>query len=289
MNDLDLRKLRYFRAVATHLHFGRAAAELHIAQPVLTRQIRAFEQELGVQLFERSRRGTTLTPQGQTLLEEADTVLRTVSATLRRLRLSTRTQQTLTLGFMPGIILTPVVRALTKRFPEVQVEVLRTSWDDQVETVLDGRVDASFVRLPIVESGLRVVPLFEEPRVVIVPVGHPLAAVDTVTLAELAELELLQDPRAVPEWRDAAAALRGSAAVDRGAQAQTVEEKLELVASERGIVVLPASTASFYTRPDLTYRPVADIVPGRVALAFEATRHTPVLTAVEEVARDLLG
>jgi DNA-binding transcriptional LysR family regulator len=69
--DLDMRKLRYFVAVAEELNFGRAAERLHIAQPVLSRQIRSFESELGVQLFARDSRGTQLTAAGKQLLEDA--------------------------------------------------------------------------------------------------------------------------------------------------------------------------------------------------------------------------
>ena len=73
--DLDLRKMRYFVAVAEQLNFGRAAQELHIAQPVLSRQIRALEQELKVELFERDKRATRLTPAGQALLDDARPLL----------------------------------------------------------------------------------------------------------------------------------------------------------------------------------------------------------------------
>ena len=80
MADLDLRKLRYFVAVAEHLHFGRAAESLHIAQPVLSRQIRALEDELKVQLFVRDKRATELTPAGRQLLAHAGPLLASADA-----------------------------------------------------------------------------------------------------------------------------------------------------------------------------------------------------------------
>jgi DNA-binding transcriptional LysR family regulator len=274
-DDLDLRKLRYFVAVAEELNFVRAAERLHIAQPVLTRQIKVLEHELGVQLFNRSTRGTALTPAGAELLHDARTMLRSATAMQRRVRQAARGGSRLTIGFMPGILPTETVRALRERFPELEVEVIRTSWDDQVEMVLDGRIDASFVRFPIDRRGLTVIPLFTEPRVVALPAGHPLAARASVGLVDLAALELLQDPAAVPEWRSAAAPAR----------ARTVEEKLEMVAGERGVVILPTSTALFYTRPDVVYRPVDDLPPNQVALVHEAKRETPELLAMDEIVR----
>ncbi|HEY9339887.1 MAG TPA: LysR family transcriptional regulator, partial [Kribbella sp.] len=82
--DLDLRKLRYFVAVAEELHFGRAAERLHIAQPVLSRQIRALEDELRAQLFARTRRSTELTASGRQLLDDARPLLAAADATRRR-------------------------------------------------------------------------------------------------------------------------------------------------------------------------------------------------------------
>ena len=75
----------------------------------------------------------------------------------------------------PGILPTAPVRTLRERFPDLRVDVVRTSWDDQVEMVLDGRIDASFVRFPINRRGLTVIPLYTEPRVVVLPATHPLA------------------------------------------------------------------------------------------------------------------
>jgi DNA-binding transcriptional LysR family regulator len=285
LDDLDLRKLRYFVAVAEELSFIRAAERLHIAQPVLTRQIKVLEGELGVELFVRSTRGTALTHVGMGFLDDARAILRSATAVQRRVRKAAHGGSQLTIGFMPGILPTETVRALRERFPDLRIEVVRTSWDDQVEMVLDGRIDASFVRFPIKRRGLTVIPLYTEPRVVVLPATHPLAARETVTIADLALLDLLQDPEAVPEWRDASAALRatGRPAGSQSSRARTVEEKLEMVAGEHGFVILPESTAQFYTRPDVTHRPIHDLTPSQVALVFDASRSSMELRAIEEI------
>ncbi|MEV4517162.1 LysR substrate-binding domain-containing protein [Dactylosporangium sp. NPDC049525] len=287
-DDLDLRKLRYFVAVAEELSFIRAAERLHIAQPVLTRQIKALERELGVKLFVRSTRGTVLTPPGVGFVDEARVILRSATAAQRRVRQAARGGSQLTIGFMPGILPTATVRALRERFPDLRVEVVRTSWDDQVAMVLDGRIDASFVRFPADGRGLTVIPLYTEPRVVVLPVTHPLAARGSVRLADLVMLDLLQQPEAIPEWWEASAARRRTPrpAGPQPSRVWTVEEKLEMVAGERGVVILPESTAQFYTRPDVTYRSVDDLPPNQVALAYEANRNSVELRAIEEIVHE---
>ncbi|GHG45461.1 MULTISPECIES: LysR family transcriptional regulator [Amycolatopsis] len=285
--DFDLRKLRYFVAVAEELHFGRAAARLHIAQPALSRQIRALENELKTPLFVRDRRTTVLTAAGEQLLADARDLLAAAEAVHRRVSAAAEAKPVLTVGFMPGIVVTPAVRALARRRPDAGVRLLRTSWHDQVEVLHDGRVDVSIIRLPADQRGLTVRPLFTEPRVVMVPAGHRLAGKESVSVAELADEHLLQDPDAVPEWRDIALELRKP---DRPEvpRIHSVEEKLELVAAGAGISVIPLSTATFYTRPDVLGIPVEDIGPNQVSLAWLATRRSPLIDAFLDAAASLV-
>ncbi|MFF0731183.1 LysR family transcriptional regulator [Streptomyces chartreusis] len=286
--DLDLRKLRYFVAVAEELHFGRAAERLHIAQPVLSRQIRSLEDELGAEVFDRGRRGTLLTPAGKQLLEDAVPLLASAQALVRRVKSSAQGTQSLTIGFMPGITVTPAMVAFTAHHPDVNVRLLRTTWEDQVAVLLDGRADVGIVRLPIDRQGLEVRPLFREPRVVMVPVGHRLADRRSVTVKDLAAEHLLQDPDAVPEWRDVALELQSGERPEVPVIHQ-VEEKLELVAAGAGICVLPLSTANFYTRPDVIPLPVDDLVPNEVALAWVAARRSPLIRDFAAAAADTLA
>ncbi|MEV5146191.1 LysR substrate-binding domain-containing protein [Streptomyces sp. NPDC052727] len=286
--DVDLRKLRYFVAVAEELHFGRAADRLHIAQPVLSRQIRSLEDDLGAEVFARDRRGTLLTPAGEQLLEDAVPLLASAEALLRRVKAAAQGTPTLTIGFMPGITVTPATAVFSIRRPGVNVRLLRTSWDNQVEVLLDGRADIGVVRLPIDRRGLQIRPLFREPRVVMLPAGHRLADRASVTVGDLASEHLLQDPDAVPEWRDVALELRERRRPEVPTIHQ-VEEKLELVASGAGICVLPLSTASFYTRPDVIPLPVEDIGPNEVALAWVASRRSPLVHDFAEAAAETLG
>ncbi|MEV7989317.1 LysR substrate-binding domain-containing protein [Micromonospora sp. NPDC085948] len=281
--DVDLRKLRYFVAVAEELHFGRAAARLHIAQPVLSRQIRAFEHELRAELFVRDRRSTVLTEAGRQLLADARPLLASAEALRRRVQQVAHGRATFTIAFMPGIIVTAEARAIAQRHPDLTVDVVRTSWDDQAEVVRAGRADVSYVRLPVDQRGLRLRPLFREPRVVVLPRDHRLAGKESVDLAELVEERLLQDPDAVPEWRDLPNRPTDPDPRPRP-ELNSVEEKLEHVAAYSGMAILPLSTATFYTRPDVVHVPVADLGHNQVCLAWAEDNRSPLVGEFVDIA-----
>ncbi|HWO61223.1 MAG TPA: LysR family transcriptional regulator, partial [Umezawaea sp.] len=179
--DLDLRKLRYFVAVADNLHFGRAAEELHITQPVLSRQIRVLEQDLGTLLLTRDSQSVALTDAGRQLLADAGPLLASAHAVRRRVTVAARGGRRLMVGFRAGIAVTPAARKFSLRNPSVIVDMRRIEGDEQAAMLLDGRIDVGYVRLPIDETGLRVTPLYAEPMVAVLPVGHRLAGKEQIT------------------------------------------------------------------------------------------------------------
>jgi DNA-binding transcriptional LysR family regulator len=264
--DLDMRKLRYFVAVAEELNFGRAAVRLHIAQPVLSRQIRSFESELGVVLFARDSRGTTLTAAGAQLLEDARFLLAESKALQQRLNRVAAPRETVTVGVMPGLLATAAAAAFEAADPVRRAVVIHVGWAEQVDVVRRGEIDVVYAREPIDHHGLGTAPLLEEPRDAVLPINDPLAAKASVRLADLASKRLLQDPATVPEWYAIATPEHRRAAQT----AHSVEEKLELVAARAGFVILPHSTTAFYRRPDVRVIPIEDIAPSRVTLIWDA-------------------
>jgi len=282
--DVDLRKLRYFMAVARLRNFSRAAEELHIAQPVLSRQIRALESELGAALFIRDSRGATLTPAGAQLTLDAEPLLADAEMLRRNVARAARGRRIFTIAFMPGLIVTGPARVLGLNHPDLTVEVLRTGWDSQTAVLHDGRADVSYVRLPVDQHRLQLQPLFSEPRVAALPADHRLAGKPAASITDLAEDHLLQHPDAVPEWRDIAAELRGRRRTAPPRVIHTVEEKLEHVAAGRGIVILPESTATYYQRPDVSYVQLTDIPPTEVALAYASARRSPLIAEFVAIA-----
>lgn len=203
--DLDLRKLRYFVAVAEELNFGRAARRLHIAQPVLSRQIRAFEDDLGVPLFVRGSRGTQLTGAGVQLLQDAKGLLDEVAAVRRRLSRTALPTGTVTVGVLAGLRATAAANAFEAAGPGRRAVVRQVGWREQVDVVRTGEVDVVYARIVIDQRGLGTAELLEEPFDAVLPSGHPLAAQASVHLADLVELPLLQDPAMLPEWQALAA------------------------------------------------------------------------------------
>ncbi|HET6856366.1 MAG TPA: LysR substrate-binding domain-containing protein [Streptomyces sp.] len=268
--DLDLRKLRYFLVLADRLHFGRAADELHIAQPVLSRQIRALEQDLGASLFTRDRHGVELTDAGRQLLADAGPLLASTHAVRRRVSAAAGGKRRLMVGFRAGVAVTPAARAFADRHPDVVVDVQRIEGDDQAAMLLDGRIDIGYVRLPIDEAGLRVTPLYTEPRVAVLPAGHRFAGKEQVTEADLAGEPLVWhgDPSTQPTKRP----LPNAGYLVRG-----VDETLEHVAAGRGISFLARSASVFYSHPDVSYVPIPDLAPDQVCLAVAASHTSPVV------------
>ena len=268
--DLDLRKLRYFVAVAEQLHFGRAAEELHIAQPVLSRQIRALEHDLGAALFIRDRHGVELTDAGRQLLDDAGPLLASTRAVRSRVSVAARGSRRLVVGFRAGIPVIPAAQAFEKQHPDVVLDVQRMEWDDQALMLLDGRVDVGYVRLPIDETGLRVTPLYTEPLLVVLPASHPLAGKQELDESDLAGEPLVwhADPSTQPTRRPHP---------DSGLRVRGIEEKLEHVAAGRGISFVGRSETTFYSRPDISYVPVPELAPAQVSLAAAAARTSPLI------------
>jgi DNA-binding transcriptional LysR family regulator len=206
-------------------------------------------------------------------------MLANVEAVRRRVAFAARGTQTFTVGFMPGIMVTSAITALEASHPGLTVEVVRTGWSDQVQVLRDGRDDVSYVRMPVDHRGLRFVPLATEPRVAVVASTHRLAGKDEVGIGDFVDDHLLQNPDAVPEWRDIATEIRAGVPRARQEEVYSIEEKLEHVAVGRGTAILPSSVAAYYRRPDLSTLRVTDIGPSKICLAWDAVRRTKVIRA----------
>jgi DNA-binding transcriptional LysR family regulator len=286
---LDLRRLRYFVAVAEELHFGRAAERLYIAQPVLSRQIRKLEQELGVDLLVRSSHNVALTPAGERLIDEARSLLAAADASRRRIGDIARGQASLTIGFFIGDEFTAAHEAFAARHPEVEVNLVRIYWDDQVDVLHDGRADIAFVHLPVDDAGLELIAVRSEPRVAVLPAAHAAAGEEEIAISDLADDPVIIQRGASPGWQafhnvDP----RPDGRRPRpGPEASNLEEKLQHVAAGRAISFVPASVADAVTQPGIAYVRVSDIPPIQICLAWKADATSSLIEAFAECVKSV--
>jgi DNA-binding transcriptional LysR family regulator len=286
--DLDLRKLRYFVAVAERLHFGRAAAALYITQPALSRQIRQLEEELGVELIERSSRQVSLTPAGKRLAEDGARLLAGSEAAVARARRAQDSDRSLTVGFMLGMDIAPVLTEFARAHPEIEIQWQRLRWWNHAAALRDGRADAGFVRLPLPTDGLEIRALYTEPVCVALPAGHPLAAKASVEIATLAHEPVLRYADAHPEWNAfwTFDPRPDGSHPPPGPYVHDMEEIVAYVRAGRGVAYLPVPITVAIAPPGVAFVRVDGIPPGQVVLAWDAGRPPPHISELLNAARD---
>lgn len=260
---MDLRQLRYFVAVARERNFTRAAEQLHMAQPPLSRQIQLLEDELGVPLLLRNSRPLRLTEAGRLFYEQAIQVLgRVEQMTGATRRLGMNQQSALSIGFVASTLyggLPALVRQLRQQLPALDIQLIEISSIDQAEALKTGRIDLGFGRIRANDHAVFRTVLTEERLVLATPPGFSSAPEDEpVWLASLAGQKLIVYPKERrPSFADQILTLINDYGV-RLAEIIEVKElqtALGLVASEAGVCIVP-STARL--RGDLQYRLIAD-------------------------------
>jgi DNA-binding transcriptional LysR family regulator len=281
---MEFRHLRSFVAVAEELHFGRAAARVHIVQPALSRQIRALEDEIGIRLFERDRRRVALTPAGTAFLDEARSLLEHADRAVEAARRADRGELgSLRIAYVPAMVSTglpEIVRSFRQRYPGVDVRLQEMTPATQVEALLGERVDVGFVRGPIHEPALATQTVLEEPLVAALPSGHRLGSHKRLRLATLAdEPFVLQARSAGPGSHDHILAVCQSAGfsprvVQEGSQAEVAS----LVASGAGVAIVPASLRAI-RRAGVLYRPLHERPMTQLEMAWRKDAASPVLRA----------
>jgi DNA-binding transcriptional LysR family regulator len=209
---VDLRRLRYFIAVANERNFTRAAERLHVAQPALSRQLRLLEQELGVDLMRRTTHTFELTDAGRYLLEHAPRLIDEADAlwrTMHKFGSGEVGRVTVAYGTSAGYDTAPqLLRAIARRLPDLDVSARMAPTADMLAALGDGSVDIAVVRCPPAVDGIESRLLRLEPQGVLIRCDHPLAKGACVRLADLRDESVLLHPReANPGHYDAIVAL----------------------------------------------------------------------------------
>ncbi len=292
---MELRRLRYFVAVAEESSFSRAARKLHMAQPPLSTQIKQLEEELGVLLFERTSRGVRVTEAGELLLEEARRIFLQMDQTVRVVqRVGHGEVGRLTLGFVPSSsneILPPILRVFSGRFPEVELFLREMRPDLIVQRLHDKQIDVGFLYLPLEDPALEVECLTREPLVLALAETHPLASEPQVELTAVAE-----EPFILPAhyqrmpglYAQVTEACRMAGFTPNAVQKDVwlMQTIVGLVAGNIGVALVPASVRNL-RRKGVVYKSVHGLSP-TVELGMIWRRGDPgkVLNSFLKVARE---
>lgn len=282
---MTLTELRYIVTLAQEQHFGRAADRCHVSQPTLSIAVKKLEQELGVDLFERTKNSVRPTPTGEKVIAQAQRVLEETSAIQD---IASEGHDQLITPLHVGAIFTigpylyphfiPKLRKLTPQMPLVVEEGFTATLRKRLR---NGELDVIIVALPFTEPDVVTQPLYEEPFVVLMPESHPLAKQEFIDPQDLDKENVLlmgeghcfrdQVLEALPNLREPKT---DNANIRTHTEGSSLETMRHMVASGLGISVLPMSAAlgSDSYRNSLVTRPFADPAPSRTAaLAWRAS------------------
>jgi DNA-binding transcriptional LysR family regulator len=277
--NIELRHLRYFVAVAEEASFTAAANRVHVAQQVLSTQIRQLEDAVGSQLLNRTSRGATLTPAGAAFLDAAREVLADLDRGVAAARNAARAVAgKLSVGLGSGCeneTRTRLLTAFEGAHPQIDVRMQTFDMTQPSAGLLDHSSDVALLRPPVAAPGIELVLVRSEPRVFVLPLGHLLAGREALRLSDVAGLpfvtaDLAADGCEPTAWQDdwLIKPRPGGDVPIIGATARTVDEWCEHVVAGHGIGVCPASAARFHGRPGVCFVPSTGLPPTTMCVAW---------------------
>jgi LysR family hca operon transcriptional activator len=293
---MELRHLRYFIAVAEAGSLSVAAQQkLHTTQPSLSRQIRDLEDEVGVQLLTRSARGIELTPAGRAFLDHSRLVLSQVEAAAEAARrVAHPGKPCFVMGFLTGHELTwmpEAMRILRDELPNVDVMISSQYSPQLAEGLLKGRIDAAFLRREKGVPDLAFRLLVKEPLVVVLPGDHRLAKRETINPRDLLGEIFVSVSDTAPVLR----AVIDNYLKRSGINIAPVHEvdhlamAMSLIASTRGVALLPAYAENFLPR-SVTSRPLQGDAPTiELVVGYNKENHSPILKLLLSRLDELVG
>ncbi len=241
---MELRHLTYFVAVADRLNFSRAAEALHIAQPAISQQVRALEQELGISLFDRVGKRVTLTEAGRALLPHARQILSAVEAARNEIReRGSLKRGTVSLGAPPTVsahALPTKITSFEQKHPGLDVMLREAGTETLVALVEQGQLDMAIVSTDVLPSSIESTPFLEETYVLAVGAKHRLCKHKAINITELAEESFIMFPqgyklREVTMIVCRTAGFEPKVALDGGG----MQSALQFVAAGLGVALVP--------------------------------------------------
>lgn len=281
---MELRHLRYFIAVAEELNFSRAAERLHIAQPPLSQQIQDLEIELGVQLFERTKRRVRLTEAGKVFLEEVEKVFEQVNrATEAAHRASRGEIGKLAIAFNSSAtysVLPDLLHQFHQQYPEVELILQELTTSQQLDKLQQNQIDVGLLYLPIDTKELTVISVLKEPLIVALSASHPLAKQSKIAIADLSDRPFILPPPQLGEglYSQIRQYFEQINFYPKTTQTATLlQTAIALVAGGVGTAIVPASLQNLQ-RKGVVYRAIVPTAPEiEIALAWRNNNASPVL------------
>ena len=294
---MELRQIRSFLSIAETLHFGRTAALIHLSQPALSLQIRALEEEVGVRLFERNRRKTTLTAAGLAFRDDAAAALSQLDQAIRKAKLAASGKLgILRIGFISTAgkeIVPNIARQFRELNPEVEFSLRAIPTAHQVQMLQTGSLDVGFLRLPIgQQSALAALTVHREPFVLVVPSSHTLAKRKRVRLHEVSAENFVMYERAyAPGFHDRILGmLRDAGIVPSVSQtAAEMSTLVSLVEAQMGVAILPASAVKHSVASVVACNIVGNLPMSEIGLVCDKRVRTPVVDNFRSFALKSLG
>jgi DNA-binding transcriptional LysR family regulator len=287
---LDFRLLRYFVAVADAGSFIRAAEQLNIAQPPLTRAIQQLEALVGGGLLDRSTRPLRLTPVGGLLYAQARQVLARMEDMEAMLKSATASERRrFVIGFVASTIyarLPELIREFRKAAENVELILVEHSTLDQIAALKEGKIDVGFGRIRFDDPVISRIVLREEKLIVALPVGHHLAAnTGPVSLRDLVDEPQVLYPRSPrPSYADQVLSLFRDHAIEPriAHEARELQIAIGLVAAEEGIAIVPESVR-FARSHDLIFREIVEKAVSPIIMSHRQQDTSPELILMGEV------
>src|SRR5271154_1038431 len=294
---MELRQIRSFLSITETLHFGRTAEMIHLSQPALSLQIKALEEEVGVRLFERNRRKTTLTAAGLAFRDDAGAALSQLEQAMRSARLAANGKLgLLRIGFISTVgseIVPNIVRQFRELNPEVDFSLRAIPTADQVQMLESGSLDIGFFRLPIGgHSALDVVTVHRERFVLVVPASHKLAKRKRVRLSEISGEDFVMYERIyAPGFHDLIFGMLRDVSIvpDISQTAAELSTLISLVDAHMGVAILPLSAVK-HSVASVVACDIVDRIPmSEIGIAVSERGRAPVVDKFRSFALKNLG
>ncbi|MGV9882738.1 LysR family transcriptional regulator [Streptomyces sp. NPDC003006] len=280
---MERQELETFLTLAEELHFGRTAERLLLSQARVSQTLKKLERKIGAPLFERTSRVVRMSPLGRRLYEDVAPLHAQLEAAVARAKDAARgVEGELNVGFLgsgAGSLTAAILATFRERCPGCEVTMRETQFQDPLGALRSGDIDLLFTCLPVAEPDLTVGPVvINEPRVLAMPLGHPLAGRTSVSLEEMAGETFFGVVNSAPAywWDFHVPPLTPSGrAIRRGQAVATFQELMTLIATGRGISPVIASVERYYARPDVTFVPLRDVPAAEVALIYRTAGTSP--------------